>query len=142
MAEQSLDDKCPQCRLPVGDHTIRGWQQCLDAGGMNYTHAYEEVPGGPLRFDALGPSQIMCGAVDIGAAALDGTALGKVPALVFTFYAAGIDPMSKVPSPTYVLVGTERLLQDVKELTNRSVNGAIQACRTDVPPGRGKRHRR
>ena len=43
------------------------------------------------------------------------------------------------------VVGTERLLQDVKELTNRSVNGAIRAVRDGIggdDRGTGKRRRR
>lgn len=122
-----LDDTCPHCGRAIGDHTIRGWGECLDAKGFNYHAPYAEVPGGPIRLPSLSEDQIMVGSLDVLAGTTD-TALGKLPILGFRFYAAGVDPMSKVPTPMYLLVGDAAMMQRAKELVNKNANAAIRAA--------------
>lgn len=122
-----LDDACPRCGRSVGDHTIRGWGECLDASGFNYDAPYAEVPDGPIRMSTLGDDQIMVGALDVMAGTTD-TALGRLPLLGFRFYAAGLDPMSRVPTPLYLLVGDAAMMQRTKELVNKNANAAIRAA--------------
>lgn len=121
-----LDDECPKCHRAVGDHTIRGWGDCLKASGFDYELPYEEIPGGPLRFSAdVDNNRVMVGEITVKAGALD-SALGRLPVVLFTFYGPGLDPMARVATPEYALVMDERGLQSVKELINKSINGAIR----------------
>lgn len=122
-----LDEPCPRCGVLVGDHTIRGYGECLDAAGFNYHVPFEEVPGGPVRMTA-DADQMVVGAIDVVAACTD-TAFGKLPMVGFRFYAAGVTPMSKVPTPLYLLVGDADILQRTKELVIKNVNAAIRAAR-------------
>lgn len=48
MTVNNLDEYCPACERISGDHTLREWSACLDAGG--YELGYEEAPAdvGPL----------------------------------------------------------------------------------------------
>lgn len=117
-------DTCPQCGALVGEHTINRWTECLKAHGFDYELPYEEVPGGPLRFEAAG-DRIMVGEIVVKAGAMD-SALGRLPVVLFTFYGPGLEPMSRVPTPEYALVMDARGLQSVKELINKSINGAIR----------------
>lgn len=123
MTHEPLDEKCPQCDRPIGDHTIREWPKCLDAAGKNYTMPYQEIPGGPLMLDG---EQIMVGEITVACATIDAP-IGKVPALVFTFAAPGLTPMSSVPTPTYVLVGDERMMLAVKDTVAANVDGVLKA---------------
>lgn len=126
MTTPGLDDACPQCQRQVGEHTIRGWESCVKAAGFDYTLPYEEIPGGPLRFEPAG-DRIMVGEVTVKAGALD-SVLGRLPVLMFTFYGPGFEPMSRVPTPEYALVGPADFMRQTKQLINKSINGAIRAA--------------
>lgn len=125
MAGAAIDKPCPHCGRPVGEHTINGWTECLQAAGMDYTIPYAEVPDGPIH--TPDGSHIMVGEVTIKAATMD-TAIGRLPALMITFYSPGADPMSHVPSPEYALIGDIAFLRQVERLVHDSVRGAIKAA--------------
>lgn len=122
-----LDEACPRCGVLVGEHTIRGYGDCLHASGRDYLVPFEEIPGGPVRMTA-DADQMMVGEIDVVSAVTD-TALGRLPIVGFRFYAAGATPMSRVPTPLYLLVQDAAGMQRMKELVNKSVNSAIRAAR-------------
>lgn len=120
------DKLCPGCSTPVGDHTIRGWADCLQRAGFDYVLPMEEIPGGPLHFANVdGP---LVGEVSVAAAFLD-SASGRFPLLRFIFTGPGADPMSRRQMPPVNLVMDANGLRSFRQLVSQSVDRAILAAR-------------
>lgn len=124
----SLDNEspCPGCGIPIGDHTIRGYEECLKRSGFNYELPVEEIPGGPVSYPSHEGS--MVGEITVMSAVLD-TAMGVLPVLRFVFTAPGATPMSRVNLPPIDLVMDAAGLRRVKKLVGDSVELAIKAAR-------------
>lgn len=121
-----LDLQCPNCGVEVGEHTLREYGACLHAQGANYYVPNAEIPGGPVRM-TVDDDQMMVGAIDVVSGVTD-TALGKLPILGFRFYAAGVEPMSTVPTPMYLLVGDNAMMRRTVELVRLRSAEAQQAA--------------
>lgn len=115
------DDPCPGCKRPIGDHTIRGYGDCLQAAGFDYELPHEDVPDGPVRMPGVEGSLV--GEVVIRSAVLD-TLIGRLPALQFTFIGAGSRPL-----PPITLVMDDRGLMAFQRLVTDSVRSAIGAAK-------------
>ena len=125
--QPSLDDVCPHCRVVVGDHTIRGWAECLDARGFNLDMPYTEFEGGPLKIPAMG-DRIPVGAINMKAGTIDSHALGVLPIVIFSFTGTGAMPMQRVETPEYALVLDKQGMRGAKELAVRIFDQAIKAA--------------
>lgn len=127
MAERpDPESLCPECRKPIGDHTIRGYGDCLKASGFDYRLPYEDNPDGPLAFpgiegELVGEVTVMPGMVD--------TAMGRMPVLRFVFTGPGPDPMSRRSLKPINLVMDANGLKSVRQLISTSVDRAVLAAR-------------
>lgn len=117
-----LDSVCPHCNVAVGDHTIRGYGDCLAAQGFNHHEPYTEIPDGPLMMGT--GEQIMVGEINLKSGTMD-TPLGRLPVLMFQFVGPGLTPMSRVFTPEYLYVGDTDLMRKTKELVDQHVDAAI-----------------
>ena len=120
------DAICPGCKKPIGDHTIRGWEECLKAAGFDYELPFEDMPDGPVHLPGVegelaGEVTVMAGVVD--------SALGQVPCLRFVFICPGADPMSRRPLKPINLVMDEKGLDAVARLVRNATKRAIAAAR-------------
>lgn len=115
MTDARNDATCPQCGLAVGDHTIRGYSDCLEAAGMEYALPYAEIPGGPLQIDGV-EGQI-AGEIVVQSGFFE-TPIGKVPILRFVFVGAGSEPMSRVRMEPITLVMDAKGLRATVELVS------------------------
>lgn len=126
MSPLDLTKTCPGCAEPIGEHTIAGYQQCLQAAGFDYVLPFEDVPDGPLSTPHI-DSQLV-GEVTVAAAVID-SPMGRLPALRFTFTGPGPDPMSRRSLRPIDLVMDANGLRSVRQLISTSVDRAILAAR-------------
>lgn len=97
MGMQGLDDACPVCQRPAGDHTLRQWAECLHD---STTLPFETIPDDSVaaanaalrqRF-GLDEDTVVADNVIVRAATVDfstGIVDGKLPALVHEFQVSG-----------------------------------------------------
>lgn len=121
-----LDLPCPRCRVTVGDHTLRGWGECCEASGLNYSIGFEDVPCGPIMFD--GVDGAMSSEVNVLSAFID-SPIGRLPLLRFQFIAPGATPMSKIPLPPINLVMDPPGLKGFAALVATAVDRALIGAR-------------
>lgn len=124
----SLDEDaiCPGCNTPIGDHTIRGYSECLKAAGFNYELPFQEVPDGP--FELPNGGGLVAGEVVVAAAIIP-TALGVLPALRFTFVGPGEAPMSRRELDPITLIMDDIGLDAVGRLVRQSIRSACAAAK-------------
>jgi hypothetical protein len=120
-----LTNLCPGCGTAIGDHTIRGYSECLERAGFDYEIPHEDVPGGPVKLP--GVTGDVVGEVVVRSAVME-TRLGKVPLLIFDFAGAGPFPMSRRSLPPVNLVMDKRGLRAFAQLVAKSVESAIRAA--------------
>ena len=117
---------CPGCGKAIGDHTIRGYAECLEAAGFNYELPFEKIPGGSFELPDAGGT--LAGELTVAAGLLP-TALGVFPVLRFVFVGAGDLPMERRTLDPITLVMDERGLESVARLVRNSVKSACDAAR-------------
>lgn len=126
MSGLDMEAKCPGCDVAVGDHTIRGWEDCLKTAGFDYELPHEEIPDGPVSFPGIEGE--LAGELIVGSGMVK-TALGFVPCLRFTFVCPGADPMSRKQLKPINLVMSDEGLEGVARLVRNAVKTAITATR-------------
>jgi hypothetical protein len=130
-----LDDACPACRRPSGDHTLREWAACM---GESTELPYEPIPNDTAaaanaalreRF-GLDDDLVVADNVVIRAATLDfsaGAIAGKMPALIHEFQTSGTGG-PPVPVAKVVFVSPGDGMRRYGRLVRDSANGAANAA--------------
>lgn len=125
---------CPVCTVAVGEHTINGYQDCLQSAGFDYQLPMAEVPGGPLNLPGL--DFLFAGEVQVRAATIP-TGLGTFPLLIFDFEGAGEGPMERVrvtPRPVALLLSADGM-RVFAQLVSESVGAALRALKKGAAGG-------
>lgn len=122
-AEDRNAQPCPGCGIAVGDHTVRGYSECLDRAGFNYELPHEDVPGGPVMIPGFDGHLV--GEVVVRSAVLP-SALGAFPLLVFDFESVGSAPMERVRLKPICLLLDEAGLKAFRTLVWNSVESACR----------------
>lgn len=120
------DSPCPGCGHALGDHTVRGYRDCLQTAGFDYHLPFEDVPGAPVHFPGVDGE--MVGEITVGGGFVD-SALGRVPVLRFIFTGAGPEPMSRRSLKPIHLVMDPNGLRSVRQMVSSAVDRAILAAR-------------
>lgn len=133
MTVDNLDDHCPACERPAGDHTLREWAACLET--PDHELPYEEIPADiqdVIRERCRGlDGYAIADHVTARAAVLDGHSgivRVAVPALLLELAIgtpSGPIETAKVAivAPAQVMRGVGRLIRDT---ANRAANRAEQ----------------
>jgi hypothetical protein len=125
MAPVDYDALCPGCKKPIGDHTMRGYADCLTTAGFDYELPHEEIPDGPISLP--GVQGALVGEVTVASAVIQ-SAIGPLPCLRFTFWGPGRDPMSRVAlDPVNLIMDGEGLFK-VARLVNNAAHSANAAA--------------
>lgn len=137
MGMQGLDDACPVCQRPAGDHTLREWAACM---GESTTLPFEPIPSDSAaaanaamkeRF-GLDEDVIVADNVIVRAATLDfstGVVNGQLPALIHEFQTSGAGgppaELAKVVfvAPTDGMRGYGRLVRDSANAAAKRAEG-------------------
>lgn len=127
MDKPDHEQECPACHLAVGDHTIRGWEECLKARGLQYNLPFEDVGG--IIWQEPSDKDFMAGEMTVGAAFLNTDTMGRVPCLIFRFAGPGADGISRVQTPPVHLVMDAPSMKNVRNLISQAVDRAILAAR-------------
>lgn len=96
---QGLDEPCPTCSLPCGNHTLRQWAACTTEAGTHDPFREladdEPVPAKALEVVYDGEQLIVADHLDFVAAAveLSSPIAGPLPLLVFDFRSSTPDPL-------------------------------------------------
>jgi hypothetical protein len=120
------DAPCPACGKPIGDHTLRGYSEELEAAGFSHSTPHRDFEGGPLNVPNIDGD--LAGEIKIAAATMD-TILGKLPVLRFMFYGAGPEPMSRVALKPVNLVLDADGMRAVAELVSSAALRAVEAAK-------------
>lgn len=122
----NYDGICPHCKLNIGDHTFRGYEQCLKDAGHDYVLPFEDIPGEPVHFPGM--EGVTVGEITCGAGFVQ-TDLGRMPVLRFIFAGPGNQPMSRVSLRPINLIMDPDALKSVRTLVGTAIDRAILGAR-------------
>ena len=120
-ASETLDEPCPNCARPIGDHTLREVRECRahpdEAMNLPYLDAAPGTERTVLDDELAASVAVLAMLYDVGGI--------FVPALGFTFYRPG----GASVAAQVTLVADEPTLRKLQTLVDKAITGSLRAVR-------------
>lgn len=138
---QGLDQPCPTCRQPIGDHTMRRWSACTTELGHHDPHReVSEAEGRQLLMKFEDRELVIADHVSVVSAAGEVRPLGMqpiyTPTLVFRFASSAGNPLSPEPVAEVAFIGTSEGVRSLGRLVRDSANSAANKAEVRQRGGR------
>ncbi|MCU1488248.1 MAG: hypothetical protein JWN67_4994 [Actinomycetia bacterium] len=126
---QGLDEPCPTCTRPLGDHTMRQWSACTTELGHHDPHHEVSEPEGQALLLAFQGRQIpMADHVSVVSAASEVRPLGMkplyMPTIIFEFASSAGNPLVPESVTRVAYLGTAEGVRAMGRLVRDSSNAA------------------
>jgi hypothetical protein len=136
MPVSGLDEPCPVCDRPAGDHTLREWQSCL--GEQTTDLPYEEIPQDAAAIASENMRQrfglesdiVVADHVVVKSLTIDGSSgsLRLVFPAVLHEFQVGVPGRPPATAAKVLFAGDAQAVRGYGRLIRDSANGAVNAA--------------